>query len=417
MAVEARSTAFQEAIDFLAGKVNLPTARYDDLVRDAHVRAFTVAGVMRDDMLADFRAAIEKARREGTGYGQFRKDFDAIVDRTGWKFKARGISEETRRAWRASIIYRTNMRTSYMAGRWKQLTDPDLIAARPWWQYIHSGARHPRKTHLALDRKVFAATDPLWTIYFPPNGWGCGCDVKALSDRDLAKLGKSGADEFPLPGPYPAKDPRTGEDIMRYPGIDRGWEYNGGKAWLEGVVPQELRQTLPPFDPEAKPRPDLPPLPAAALAGEADILPGGENEGFYLRAFMAAFGLQPGDEKEYRDASGGLITVSERLFEARGRDGTVLGSKIGKRDRANHVLLIARAILEPDEIWAEWVKVASGVALRRSYLKRFRLPDAADSIFVRFEWSRHGWIGVTGFNATDAYVAGFRKGALLWRRS
>ncbi len=76
MATEARQIPFAEAVDFLRGKVNLPTRRWDDLRHDAHVRAFSVAGVTRDDMLADFRAAIEKARKDGTGLQEFRKDFD-----------------------------------------------------------------------------------------------------------------------------------------------------------------------------------------------------------------------------------------------------------------------------------------------------------------------------------------------------
>jgi len=117
MAVEANALPFAEAIDFLKGKVNLPTQKWDDLRHAAHVRAFSVAGVVRDDMLADFRMAMAKAREKGTGLAEFRKDFDAIVDRTGWQFNARGGTMEERRAWRARIIYKTNMRTSYMAGQ------------------------------------------------------------------------------------------------------------------------------------------------------------------------------------------------------------------------------------------------------------------------------------------------------------
>lgn len=86
----ADQVPFKEAIEFLQAKVNLPTRRWDDLRHGAHVRGFSVAGVTRDDMLSDFRVAIEKARSEGTGFNEFRKDFDKIVERYGWQYFSHG---------------------------------------------------------------------------------------------------------------------------------------------------------------------------------------------------------------------------------------------------------------------------------------------------------------------------------------
>jgi hypothetical protein len=405
---------FQEAIDFLRGKVNLPTRKYDDVLRQGQVRAFTVAGVTRDDMLSDFRAAVEKARAEGTGFNEFRKDFDAIVDRTGWQFNARGSTDEERRDWRARIIYTTNMRTSYMAGRWVQLTDPDVLRYRPYLQYIHSDAEHPRLQHLAWNGLVLAATDPAWNIMYPPNGWGCGCDVKALSRRDLARLGKNGPDEAPNLEPYESVDRRTGEPELRYPGIDRGWDYNVGKEWLEGVVPTELREPLPAFGEAAKPV-ALPPLPAPAVARPQDVLASDRTPEDYVAGFLSRFGLTPDQSGYHRDASGGVIGISRALFEQRAPDGTVLGLKSGKRGRGQYALLLADTILEPDEIWVDWAAVASGVVLRRAYLKRVLLPDGRN-LFVRFEWTKFGWVAVTGFDTTQDYIENYRKGALVYRK-
>jgi hypothetical protein len=53
-------------------------------------------------------------------------------------------------AWRTKVIWATNLRSSYAAGRWSQLTDPDLLARRPYWKYVHSeSVLHPRPQHLA----------------------------------------------------------------------------------------------------------------------------------------------------------------------------------------------------------------------------------------------------------------------------
>ena len=153
---------FKEAIDFFAAKVNLPTRRYDDLRHGAHVRAFSVAGMMRDDWLTEIRTAIAEAQRDGTGLKAFQDTFDDIVKRTGWQFNARGSTPAERSAWRARIIYKINMRVSYMAGRYKQMTDPAVLKYRPYWRYKHSGALHPRKLHLSWNGMVLLATDPAW---------------------------------------------------------------------------------------------------------------------------------------------------------------------------------------------------------------------------------------------------------------
>lgn len=410
----ADSIPFQEAIDFLAGKVNLPTRRYDDLKAAAHVRAFSVAGVTRDDMLTDFRNAIAKAERDGTGFDEFRRDFDAIVDRTGWKFTARGDTEEERRAWRARIIYTTNLRSSYMAGRWTQLMDPDVLRYRPYLQYIHSGAEHPRKMHLSWNGMVLLATDPAWKIMYPQNGWGCGCDVEALSERELKALGKSGPDPSPDMIPYEGIDPRTGEKELRYRGIDRGWEYNVGEEWLHGLVPPSLRNPLPDFEPVAPAPVDLPAMPPATTVAPAQLL--GENltHADYVDAFLAPFSLK-NKAGYYRDRSGGLITVSDRMFEVRDTQGQVTGDKSNKFERGRYMKLLADAIINPDEIWVDWAQVTSGVVLRRSYLKQFLLPNKR-SMFVRFEWTSKGWVAVTGFDTRESYIAKFRRGAMLYAR-
>ncbi|MEN5276991.1 PBECR2 nuclease fold domain-containing protein [Brucella sp. TWI432] len=410
----ADQVRFEEAINYLAGKVNLPTRRSDDLRHAAHVRGFSVAGVTRDDMLSDFRTAIEKARSEGTGYNEFRKDFDEIVKRYGWQYFSHGKTEEERAAWRSKIIFTTNMRTSYMAGRWKQLTDPDVMRYRPYLQYVHSGSLHPRKLHLSWNGRILRADDPAWRYMFPPNGWGCFCDVEALSERDLKALGKSGPDQAPDLTPYEDTDPRTGQAEMRIPGIDRGWEYNVGQEWQHGMVPVELQQPLKPFGTPVESK-QLPSLPAPAKAAAEDLLAPDLEPENYVSAFMGRFGLQADEPAYYRDVSGGVITIGRSMFEQRQPDGTVIGLKSGKRGRGQYAIFLADAIQSPDEIWVDWAEVKSGIVLRRAYLKRIVLDDGR-SLFVRFEWTKSGWVAITGFDSDDAYIEKFRSGALLYRK-
>lgn len=73
---------FQEQIDFFRNKLNLPTERYDDILRAAHDRAFIVAGAQKADLLADFRKAVDKSIAGGS-IGEFRKDFAEAVRKSG----------------------------------------------------------------------------------------------------------------------------------------------------------------------------------------------------------------------------------------------------------------------------------------------------------------------------------------------
>lgn len=207
---------FTEAVNYFRAKVNIPTAKWDDLWKGQHARGFMIAGAAKAELLGDFRAAVDRAISEGTTLETFRKDFDAIVEKHGWSYKG-GHN------WRSAVIYNTNIRTAYQAGRWQQLTDPEQLKINPDLEYRHSDwVRTPRLQHVAWDGLTLPADDPWWKTHYPPNGWGCRCRVFAANDRTLARAGKAGPDTAP-----PDRiDPATGAPE----GIEKGWDYNVGQA-------------------------------------------------------------------------------------------------------------------------------------------------------------------------------------------
>jgi hypothetical protein len=171
---------FQEAIDYFATKQNIDTDSWRDLQGLDYDVAFAVAGA-KGALLQDMRDAVEKAIEQGTTLQEFRKDFDRIVQSRGWSYSGD-------RDWRTNTIYNTNLRTAYEGGRWEQIQQTK--AKRPYLQWRHGGSRDPRPLHIALDRKVFSLDDPFWqTMGNPPVGYGCLCQVFALSDRDVERLG------------------------------------------------------------------------------------------------------------------------------------------------------------------------------------------------------------------------------------
>ena len=220
----ARSTVdgvrqqFQEQIDFLRRKLNLPSESWRDIQSAAHDRAFVVAGATKADLLHDLRKAVDQAVKGGS-IGEFRKNFAEIVAKHGWTGWT-GEGTKAGEAWRTRVIYQTNLMTSYAAGRRAQLLDPDLVERRPFWRYVHNDSvTHPRPQHKRWgDMKLTLRHDhPFWETHFPPNGWGCKCRVAAEAAQGYG-------DGTEPPEGWAQTDPATGAPV----GIDEGWGYAPG---------------------------------------------------------------------------------------------------------------------------------------------------------------------------------------------
>lgn len=203
----------------------IPTHAWDDIQHNAHDRGFMVAGAAKADLLADLGAAVDKAITEGTTLEEFRRDFRSIVTKHGWHGWT-GEGTEAGEAWRTKVIYKTNLRTSYAAGRRAQL----LAGEYRWWVYRHSGAEHPRLDHLSWNGIALAPDHPFWAQHYPPNGWGCGCEVYgARTEAGIRRVGGMPGKDLP-PG-WNTRDPRTGLP----PGISKGWDYAPGSTVSETV--------------------------------------------------------------------------------------------------------------------------------------------------------------------------------------
>lgn len=227
---------FQDQLDFFRSKLNLPTERWDDIMRAAHDRAFIVAGAAKADLLEDLRRAVDDAIAKGISIGEFRRQFAEIVARHGWTGWT-GQGTAGGQAWRTRVIYQTNLQTSYAAGRWRQLNEPAVLAGLPYWEYVHrDGVLHPRPQHLAWHGLTLRHDDAFWRRHYPPNGWGCHCRVRARA-RPRAGLPTE------RPADWDEIDPKT----QAPRGIDKGFDYAPGRTWhpdLDKYPPALARQVV-----------------------------------------------------------------------------------------------------------------------------------------------------------------------------
>lgn len=184
---------FTEAINTFLGKQVMTRRAFDRLRAEAKRRAFTVAGLARDDMLATAHAELTKAIADGTSMRSFVKQLAERFDSAGWTQLNPSHAE---------LVYRNATMGAYASGRDAQMRQPEVLAARPYWQVLGVDDSVTRETHAKAHKKVLRADDPFWGKAPLPWGHNCRCRKVSRSADDLKRLGltvTSGAELSGLP--------------------------------------------------------------------------------------------------------------------------------------------------------------------------------------------------------------------------
>lgn len=413
---------FREQIEFLTQKRPRPTRAWTDAMHGDHDRWFVVAGATDQALVEDFFAAIRDAAPR-FDYKGFAAEFDRIVERHGWSYKGG-------RAWRIRTIFETNVRTSYMAGRLRQMRDPEMVRMRPWWEYLHADTRvpmEPRPEHESWDGLILRWDDPWWDTHFPPNDWMCSCGVRTLSDGDLRRRGRTGPDTAPALNLRPFTHKASGQTVMLPEGIGFGWNHMPGDLWERGLVPSALiGEDADPAKPARNlveidvPTP-IDELVARARSFTAPMLARDLADAEYLRAWLNPLGADLGRANLFVDRTGTRIPISDAmLLDPQGR------LKLRKRGRERYLARLAETILDPDEIWlGVTAKPMPGYPGREDLLidRRYIRVDGDTGMIGVFQIGRRWWDETTVYPMSDGsprrnlrLVDIRRGGKLLWSR-
>ncbi|WP_339457203.1 PBECR2 nuclease fold domain-containing protein [Pseudomonas sp. EA_65y_Pfl1_P120] len=378
-----------------------------------------IVGAIKRELLADLRGAVEKSISNGTTLEQFRKDFDQVVGKHGWQYQGE-------RGWRTNVIWETNLRQSYNAGREAQMVDPELRKRRPYAVYRHGDSAHPRPMHLSWNGITLPLDDPWWATHTPQNGWGCKCKKFMLSARDVERQGLT-------IGPAPAiewedriigKNSPDGPRTVRVPkGIDPGFEYAPGQSRLTNSVPQlRNRELLSAPSAAAAPSAGLPnrqpngPLPSPRTIPAKRLLPANVPASQAVTQFLGEFGATDAAPAVFRDVTGDALVIGREMFN----DAKTGAIALTHHVKARELPLLAEAIKTPDEIWArlEWEPNRGKAVLRRRYLAHVQVKGKTDPAVAVFDQGADGWTGVTGFvDDSEQYLEALRLGVLLFRRT
>lgn len=427
------------AIEHFASKGYVLSRAWDDIADQTHARAFTVAGVMKLDVLQDIRAGLVKAQAEGKSLEQFKRDLIPLLEAKGWMGRGHVADPATGEVVgkrltprRLDTIYRTNLQSSFMAGRYQ--AQKENAGNRPYWEYVAILDSRTRPAHRALHGRIFKHDDGIWSTVYPPNGFGCRCRVRARSGRDLEReqlavsssegrldvidqpVGRSGKTR-------PAvsyRDPITGERFTP----DAGFGFNAGETALKPFAPPPLDE-LPRTFPDGIELPDL--LPPTVVPASKRLARGLDPQN-YGAGFKREFGLELGQSTVFRDVTGAPLVISDDLF----KDGLGVW-KADKDGRGPYMALLAMAVRDPDEIWLRWEPSRDKPGqwlLKRRYIKSWDLEGAEPGESPQhglsvFEFGRDGWSGSSAMVANPArsaltrhrYIAKQRDGFLVYRRA
>lgn len=243
-------------------------------MQQAAAKAQTIAGIYRQDVVADIHRALGESAAKGTPFAKFRDAVERqltakglhldqagdMVDTATGELLGKGITPQ-----RLEVIYRTNMQNAYMAGRWQELQDNR--AAMPYLQYTAVMDNRTRPLHRELHGQVYHIDDPFWDTFYPPNGFNCRCTVTAYSAADLTRRGLEVSDsEGRLEEVYrvvnKAGDTEPTRAIRLADGrsfmADRGFDGNVGKRHLAQLGQLQMQRAV-----------DLPPRLASMSVNQA----------------------------------------------------------------------------------------------------------------------------------------------------
>lgn len=160
------SLTFEEALQAFLDKRIISPEEFRLLSDDARQRAFTATRLASDGLIRRARELLRQSLEQGSTLRDFARELAA-------EELSLGVTQSD--PWYVETVYRTNIASSYGAGRYRQIRSPAVMAARPFVEYRSSRDDRVRANHAALDGLVFRQDDPAWPQYAPPNGFNCRC--------------------------------------------------------------------------------------------------------------------------------------------------------------------------------------------------------------------------------------------------
>jgi len=242
---------FTAAQDFLAQKVDLPTALSSldiSLKLPARLRAqsFFSAQVSSANILQALRTEVSAIAQGDYNYAEGRARLKTFLQRQGYGVppvgsKGEGDIKDLASTRRLDLILRQNVAMAHAVGQREVAENPAVMELLPCYEY--STGPNPRAEHAAFDGLVLPKTDPFWATHYPPWDFNCNCMVL---DTEAEPNGKSSGFKAhaPMAGHLDYKGMRQHTDNAS------GFEFDStpaaafGKPDFSAIADEDLRSQV-----------------------------------------------------------------------------------------------------------------------------------------------------------------------------
>lgn len=184
----------EEAIIYLERKGMRLSWDWHETLDAANARSFTAAKAARVDILQALKKELVGTLKNGGTEKQFIENLTPTLQRLGWWGKqiivdSQGNAEVAQMGSprRLKTIFRTNLQSAYMAGRYKLMMESS--DTHPYWKYIAILDGRTRAAHRALNGRVFKIEDGFTDVGYPPNGYNCRCRAVSMSESRVKREG------------------------------------------------------------------------------------------------------------------------------------------------------------------------------------------------------------------------------------
>jgi SPP1 gp7 family putative phage head morphogenesis protein len=334
----------KEAIDFFTRKLALTPDQYAKLSAEARIKAFSIKQIATHEETERLYESLKEALKEGRGYGEWKSGVKEL------------LNDAEINSRQAKLIYRQNMLTAKSVGEWRKIQES--VEDFPYLLYDAVMDAHTRPAHAKMHGIIKRADDPFWRRYYPPNGFGCRCDVIQLSDREARREIGAQNREF---GTNHTLEEAINESASGF--ADKGFNYNAGVTEHGGI--NRLINSREP---------------------KGEIAPNQQTYKDYGKPSVREIEGEPIGEKLEADQSADYYKEQMRRVAPKGYAQDPIGQKVIVGDdlinhwaqggnlggRGQYLRQSVQTLEKPDEIWlTEYRTDDDAVFLRRRYIKKF----------------------------------------------
>jgi len=177
------SLPWAEAEEAFLTRLGMSSEEFYALAEAYRGRAWTLTHIADHQMMLRIKEQLQASIESGGTLQEFRKWLAQDVKP--------GMDAATALEWTGAYtqtVFRMATFTSYSSGRWKQITDPDVVEEFGYLMYDAVNDDRTRDDHAEMDGKVWRREE-FPDYWWPPNGFNCRCEVRAVNEEIASRLG------------------------------------------------------------------------------------------------------------------------------------------------------------------------------------------------------------------------------------